>query len=78
MARGKWSLKDVSTRHSPNYYQKRAQIVQKVQVEPERKDWAQMIDLYDKLDEERIKIAKEDIDNLLVFVGYGQDLSGPL
>ena len=41
-----------------------------MKIEPDRKDWAHLIDLYDKLDEDRIKVAKEDIDNLLVFVRY--------
>ena len=41
-------------------------------MEPDRKDWAQLMDVYDKHDEERIQIAREDIDNLLVFVRSAQ------
>ena len=40
-----------------------------VQIEPERKGWAQLVDMYHKYDEDRIRDAKEDIDTLLVFVG---------
>ena len=37
-------------------------------MEPDRKGWARLDDMYHKYDEERIKDAKEDIDTLLVFV----------
>ena len=39
-----------------------------VQIEPDRKGWAQLVDMYHKYDEDRIRDAKEDIDTLLVFV----------
>ena len=39
-----------------------------VQIEPDRKGWAQLVDMYRKYDEDRIRDAKEDIDTLLVFV----------
>ncbi|KAK7677500.1 hypothetical protein QCA50_019506 [Cerrena zonata] len=44
-------------------------IIQKVQVEPDRKGWARLSDMYHKYDEDRIKDVKEDIDTLLVFAG---------
>ena len=47
---------------------KKAKIVQRVQVEPDRKGWGRLMDLYKEHDENRIKVAKEDIDSLLVFV----------
>ena len=43
-------------------------MVQRVQVEPDRKGWGRLMDLYKEHDENRIKVAKEDIDSLLVFV----------
>ena len=39
-----------------------------VQIEPDRKGWAQLVDMCRKYDEDRIRDAKEDIDTLLVFV----------
>ena len=33
-----------------------------------RKGWAQLMEMYDKYDEDRFKVVKEDIDTLLVFV----------
>ena len=39
-----------------------------MQVEPDRKGWGRLMDLYKEHDENRIKVAKEDIDSLLVFV----------
>ncbi|KAK7677502.1 hypothetical protein QCA50_019508 [Cerrena zonata] len=43
--------------------------VQKVQIEPDRKGWARLSDVYHKYDEDRIRDTKEDIDTLLVFAG---------
>ena len=43
-------------------------MIQKVQVEPDRKGWARLADMYHKYDEDKIRDAKEDIDTLLVFV----------
>ena len=39
-----------------------------MQVEPDRKGWARLADMYHKYDEDKIRDAKEDIDTLLVFV----------
>ena len=43
-------------------------MIQKVQVEPDRKGWARLADMYHKYDEDKIRDAKEDIDTLSVFV----------
>ena len=43
-------------------------MIQKVQIEPDRKGWARLADMYHKYDEDKIRDAKEDIDTLLVFV----------
>ena len=43
-------------------------MIQKVQIEPDRKGWARLADMYYKYDEDKIRDAKEDIDTLLVFV----------
>ena len=50
------------------WIRKKANVVQRVQVEPDRKGWGRLMDLYKEHDENRIKVAKEDIDSLLVFV----------
>ena len=39
-----------------------------MQVEPDSKGWARLLDMYHKYDEDKIRDAKEDIDTLLVFV----------
>ena len=43
-------------------------MIQKVQIEPNRKGWARLADMYYKYDEDKIRDAKEDINSLLVFV----------
>ena len=43
-------------------------MIQKVQIEPNRKGWARLADMYYKYDEDKIRNAKEDINTLLVFV----------
>ena len=43
-------------------------MIQKVQIEPDRKGWARLADMYHKYDEDKIRDAKEDINTLLVFV----------
>ena len=43
-------------------------MIPKVQIEPDRKGWARLADMYYKYDEDKIRDAKEDIDTLLVFV----------
>ena len=42
--------------------------IQRVQIEPDRKGWTGLVDMYREYDEMRIKDVKEDIDTLLVFV----------
>ena len=42
--------------------------MQRVQVEPDRKDWGRLVDMYHEYDQNRIRAANEDIDALLVFV----------
>ena len=53
---------------------KKANIIQRVQVEPDRRGWGRLMDLYEGHDGNRIKVAKEDIDSLLVFVRLAQSL----
>ena len=43
-------------------------MIQKVEIEPNRKGWARLADMYYKYDEDKIRNAKEDINTLLVFV----------
>ena len=53
-------------------------MIQKVQIEPNRKGWARLADMYHKYDEDKIRNAKEDINTLLVFVRISLLLLYPL
>ena len=53
-------------------------MIQRVQVEPDRKGWARLADMYYKYDEDKIRDAKEDINILLVFVRISLLLLYPL
>ena len=51
--------------------------IQRMHIEPDRKGWAGLVDMYRVYDESRIKDAKEDVDTLLVFVRTFLCLSVP-
>ena len=53
-------------------------MIQKVQIEPNRKGWARLADMYHKYDEDKIRNGKEDINTLLVFVRISLLLLYPL